>query len=295
MSRDPDPAHTPEALTDEERQPFSITALAKTPQQALRAMLAGAESLVKRAQEMEALPLMEQETVDYDEDGRPVTVIVKPVKWAAADIARNYKAAADLYEKIGQVMEQLPPEEDTLYAKHKTGGVMSERRLQGRERQIAALQLRLRGWTFDEIAEALGYADKSATYMAIQELLATQVAQNVEELRGVEVARLDELLKAVYPLAIGDNGHVRLEAVDRVLAIERQRANLLGLNAARKVDFRLVVERIAEDRGYSDEEKHQATAFVEEYLRNKRRANPAQHWTRQQERKQLQQPPTPTP
>jgi hypothetical protein len=77
------------------------------------------------------------------------------------------------------------------------------------------------------------------------------VQEPAEELRTMEVARLDQMLLGLWPKAIkGDTW-----AVDRVLKIMERRAALLGLDAPVKrelsgsVELRTYAERVAGDLG----------------------------------------------
>jgi hypothetical protein len=95
------------------------------------------------------------------------------------------------------------------------------------ERERAALELRKAGRSFDEIAGALGYAERGGASKAVSRALAATIQEPADELRRLEAARLDALSGALYPLAIDG----QLGAVDRCLAIQSRRAKLLGLDA----------------------------------------------------------------
>jgi hypothetical protein len=102
--------------------------------------------------------------------------------------------------------------------------------LANKERQ--ALELRMAGASFDQIAQKLGYSEKGAAHRAVTRALISTVKPAADELRELETARLDRLLLAFWPAALeGDE-----KAADRVLRIMDQRAKLLGLNMPTKVD-----------------------------------------------------------
>ena len=92
-----------------------------------------------------------------------------------------------------------------------------------------ALALRLQGLTYDQIGEQVG-RDPAACYRAVAKHLQhtrAVAAETAQELREVELARLDRMLAVVGPMAeAGD-----LQAVDRVLRIQERRAAYLGLDA----------------------------------------------------------------
>jgi hypothetical protein len=100
------------------------------------------------------------------------------------------------------------------------------------EREHQAVQLALAGATFDQIAQQVGYANRSAAWKAVQRALARVEAHDVGSLREVEGARLDRLQVAVWPAAL--RGEVKAATV--VLRIMERRARLLGLDAPLRAD-----------------------------------------------------------
>jgi hypothetical protein len=127
-------------------------------------------------------------------------------------------------------------------AKKRATQTPSNRRPTPRNADLAAkerkaLDLRIAGATFDQIAEKLEYADKSAAYRAVTRALVSTVKPAADELRELEVARLDRLLLAVWPDALGGDPR----AVANVLKIIDQRAKFLGLHAPTQVDVSATV------------------------------------------------------
>lgn len=133
-------------------------------------------------------------------------------------------------------------------------------------RDAEAARLRTRGMSYRQIAEQLGYADESNVARAVRKVLLETVQEAGDELRAVEVARLDAMLrvawevmetqhvtvqhgKVVVDLDTGeplrDHGPT-LAAIDRVLKIAGQRAELLGLNAPKKIETDGVVKYVIE-------------------------------------------------
>ncbi len=102
----------------------------------------------------------------------------------------------------------------------------SPRRIAAKFRQQQALELRLAGVTFQTIADRLGYATRDGAHKAISAALQATIQQPADELRAVDVERLDKLTQAVWIRAIGGD----LQAIDRCLKILAQRARLLGLD-----------------------------------------------------------------
>jgi AraC-like DNA-binding protein len=98
------------------------------------------------------------------------------------------------------------------------------------ERAKQALQLRKMGFTLDEIATQCGYQDKSGAFRAIKRELANIPAEAAEELRTLELARLDHLYSVCYKRMLDKNTKDPLWAVDRLLAISESRRKLLNLD-----------------------------------------------------------------
>jgi len=92
-----------------------------------------------------------------------------------------------------------------------------------RERHAKALQLRKAGMEYGQIAEQLGYANRSGAWKAVMGLLRRAEAPAVE-MRQLLLARLDELLLSVWPRAIGGD----MKAVDRAMNIVTRQAFISG-------------------------------------------------------------------
>ena len=97
------------------------------------------------------------------------------------------------------------------------------------EREAQALDLRRQGLRLDDIAAQIGVSRSGAHQLltAAMQRMGAQIQALADEERLLELARLDELWRPVYALALtGD-----LPAVDRCLRIMERRARLLGLDA----------------------------------------------------------------
>ncbi|WP_220183368.1 hypothetical protein [Sphaerisporangium album] len=139
------------------------------------------------------------------------------------------------------------------------------------KRDAEACRLRARGYTYEQIAVELKMSGKGRAYDAVQRALADTVREPAEEVRQLEVLRLDELYRAA--LAVMENTHyvvshgkiVRLgepyidddgeaavdddqgaplvddapvlAAIDRMLRIQERRARLLGLDSPQRVSI----------------------------------------------------------
>lgn len=119
-------------------------------------------------------------------------------------------------------------------------------------RDARATQLRAEGLTFQQIADRLGYGHRDLARRAVERALLATVRESADELRTLELDRLDRLwaeawavLKADHPtvshgqVVRDDAGAVvvdwrpTLAAIDRLLRVMDRRARLLGLDAPR--------------------------------------------------------------
>lgn len=119
----------------------------------------------------------------------------------------------------------------------------------------AAVELRLRGHTFQHIADALGWKDHSSPRVVVQRALRNMLQEPCDELRQVEAWRLDRLSSYLWPSeadlepvtaceSIQDeeeriNDQDRRESarvkrlnskIDRLLKIMERRARLMGID-----------------------------------------------------------------
>lgn len=98
-----------------------------------------------------------------------------------------------------------------------------------------ALEMRIAGKDFREIADALGLRSASGAYEAVQRAFTLGVIIPNNELRMIEVERLEKLHAELWPLAVGPealNVTDRLEVIDRILKIGAQRQKVAGLEQA---------------------------------------------------------------
>lgn len=118
------------------------------------------------------------------------------------------------------------------------------------ERDAQACRLRSRGQSLQQIADRLGYADRSSAHKAVQRALSETVRADAALYVQLQLDQLDELTGVA--LAVMEREHVvvqlgkvvrdddgrpvvdhmpTLAAVDRLLRIAERRAKLLGLDA----------------------------------------------------------------
>jgi transcriptional regulator with XRE-family HTH domain len=98
------------------------------------------------------------------------------------------------------------------------------------EDEKAVLDLRKQGCTYAEVAERLGMSSASQAYRVAQRALAELPRESAEEVRAMELERLDAMHRAVWDAAISGD----LDAFDRALKVAESRRKLLGLDAPQK-------------------------------------------------------------
>jgi len=100
------------------------------------------------------------------------------------------------------------------------------------DNQLKALELRKAGISYARIAETLGYKDGSGAWRAVRAALKKTLQEPSDELRMLEIERLDAMLAAIW----GSVKQGQYGAQDRALKIMERRAKLLGLDAPVKAD-----------------------------------------------------------
>lgn len=120
------------------------------------------------------------------------------------------------------------------------------------ERDGRALDLRVRGCTYQQIASFLKVRVSSA-YVAVERALArSATAVDIEQYRELELERLDTLLRACWPHATADAPN--WDAVNAVLKISLHRMRLLGLNREPMLDFETEIRRAARLSGEDEDD-----------------------------------------
>lgn len=99
-------------------------------------------------------------------------------------------------------------------------------RLTAKQRSAQALKLRLMRHSYDQIAKALGYANRSSARKAVERELAAIPREPAKELREQELETLDMAQRALMPSVVA--GH--LGAMDRLVKLMEQRAKLTGIH-----------------------------------------------------------------
>lgn len=108
-----------------------------------------------------------------------------------------------------------------------------DRQVKAHDRQLKALELRKAGVSYQAIADQLGFRSRGSAHNAVMAVLRKTLQEPADEVRQLELERLDALLMGMYPQARkGNQG-----AVDRCLRIMERRAKLLGLDAPTKAEL----------------------------------------------------------
>lgn len=107
-----------------------------------------------------------------------------------------------------------------------------------RERKAnAAIQLRIAGASWDEVAQALGYPTARHALVATEKALERELKteENQMAMRSLAGKRLERLLRGVWTKAIDPANPEHLVAVDRARLIIDRHAKLYGLDAPTEV------------------------------------------------------------
>lgn len=115
-------------------------------------------------------------------------------------------------------------------APRKNGGGESRhsvRRIESVEKAAQALDYRKMGASYAQIAEKLEFASPQAAWDAVERALKRTLQESADEVRKLELTRLDSMFLGVYPNAVrGD-----LMAINSCITIMNRRAKLLGIDA----------------------------------------------------------------
>lgn len=110
----------------------------------------------------------------------------------------------------------------------KTNAVVVKAKLKAAE----AMQLRIEGYTFAKIAEAVGYKSVQAAHDAVKRALQAVLREPADALVKLELERLDSLWQSQYSVALrGDT-----QAMYACMKLMERRAKLLGLDATERID-----------------------------------------------------------
>lgn len=108
----------------------------------------------------------------------------------------------------------------------------SPREIERAQKVSDALAYRKQGFSFEVIAETMGFKSPSAAYDLVIEGITALKTENAEQVKQLELERLNDMLTGLMPRVLtGDE-----RAIDSMLRVMQFRARLLGLEAPIKVD-----------------------------------------------------------
>jgi hypothetical protein len=108
------------------------------------------------------------------------------------------------------------------------------------ERRSRAVEMALTGSSYQAIADELGYANRGTVYRLVKNALEDREVETIDELRRLEVDRLDSLQVAIWEDAMGGD----LGAVKAALRILHLRAQILGLYSHKESNSPPVTEPV---------------------------------------------------
>jgi hypothetical protein len=130
------------------------------------------------------------------------------------------------------------------------------------QRRTRAVELAGRGYSYEQIANAVGYAHRASAYRAVRQELDRVPAEAVDEYRRIVLERLGMLQAAVWEKAMkGEES-----AVNSALKVIQLQVRLLGLDRPErmaKADVPTVVVPI-EDLEYWVDDPIEANAVLDE-------------------------------
>lgn len=116
-------------------------------------------------------------------------------------------------------------------------------------RRAQAVRLRLSGATYEQIAQTVGYSDKSTARQVVLRSLTRLEAESVVELRALENARLDADELVLRSIIQDPTARVpdRLRAIETRTRLSARRARMNGLDAPLQVELSAGVRADLED------------------------------------------------
>ncbi len=136
------------------------------------------------------------------------------------------------------------------------------RKVAGAHKQVLAARLRMYGYEYGEIAERVGYSDSQAAYEAVRMAMAKMPQEPVEELKHLELTRLNRLLERAWQrmeklyklngneIRPKSRGVDPMDPIPVILKIMDRRAKLMGLDAPQRFSILMdEAQRISDETG----------------------------------------------
>lgn len=109
---------------------------------------------------------------------------------------------------------------------------LSQRRIDARNRQQQALELRMAGRTWTEIADTLGYASHTGAYEAVKVALSRSNHEAAEDYRSLTLGRLTKILQVHWPLMLQGDGNATRYCLQTI----KDMRELMGLDSPSKFE-----------------------------------------------------------
>ena len=109
---------------------------------------------------------------------------------------------------------------------------LSIRRIDAYKRQQQALELRMAGYGWQDIAEQLGYSDHSGAFRAVESALQKTLQPPADEYRAITLERLTKVLKSFWPQML--NGDI--PAANICLKTIKDMRELMGVDMPSRVE-----------------------------------------------------------
>ena len=149
------------------------------------------------------------------------------------------------------------------YKGHKT----TQAYIDNAHRRAKAINLRLAGLTYEEIAAECGWNSRQAAQVAIRDSIMAVAGEPSKELLALHIGRLDKMFGLQYARAVAGD----LDAVNGCLKIMERQARLMGMDAPVKTDNKtelsatggvLVVPGIMDEASWLVKAKESQTALA---------------------------------
>lgn len=111
----------------------------------------------------------------------------------------------------------------------------SIRKLQQLEKDQEALELRLAGFDYPQIAEKMGYANRVGAWKAVMRTVDAMYETMLEDAKHVVILELERLDK-MFQVAYAEAKEGDWKAMDRALRIMERRERYLGLDKAKRLE-----------------------------------------------------------
>lgn len=151
----------------------------------------------------------------------------RPVKRVADEAKPKRMTADDLIDPLDDEPDgdDEEPEGITSLPARRRRGTSTVNKIQAKEKQRRALEMRKTGMTYQLIADQLGYAGPSGARQAIMAAMEATTVEPAHELRIINYERLNHMILSLWPrVHQGDTS-----AISTVMSAMRHQEDLVGL------------------------------------------------------------------